>query len=969
MKTSYRAADAAPHPDFISVPAYAQGPRRASITRTAHGIAHITANDFESLGYAQGQVVRADNATTLLDCVERVRGERSARYGRHDKSGDNANLYSDIGYRALGYTNAAEAALARMSSHANALIDGFVEGFNHALPPSSGSLTAPQQRYLTRTDLACLLLALADEASGQRFIMALALAKPPCDTQEPNTSLTTVTDAFDLPLDIGSNAWAIGAERAVGAQAILLANPHLPLSGALRLYQVHLRIPGAFDVAGVSILGCLSVNMGFNRHVAWTHTVSSAERFVLYQVPLVPEAKTVQRWQGGTRPLQCKQISIDILGEALAYRHDLWSSIHGPVLHIPGHAEWTTQELVCLGNANADNPDVLDHWLAIGAAQSLDDLEHSFSRWRGTSWVNLLAVDAHGNTLYLDGSTIPSLPEAALSALQGEGLIADTRRRLGLVVLPGDKAAFACRAPCALPARQRPRRRTTDWIANFNNSYERVDWNNPLPAALPLFGKCGVPLSARARRGYQLTLEHQGRIDATTLERWACDQRVMLADLLLDELKDRKIVSRQADLSHIESDPHNAADAPVNLHAAIAILHQWNRHDELDAVGAPLFREFAQAYFGAGEEFATPFDANDPLRTPTGLSPARQSIDPALAALDTAVRQLRRQGFSAEASLRDMQFHRREDGSCRAVGGGPNLTGVLDVQQIGAETPAERLAQFQRGRKPMPSGLSTEGYPVNFGTCWLASIRFLDGIPYARSVLPYGQASDPTSIWYEDRHDDIIADALCFFPFLPEDVQRFSLAHTDLCVPRTLEPDHSPSQEYTMEDRIAVARTDTNGIPAHRHTIDIREDDLAGEPTRRLLELHLKGMQADSPADSVFALDLSGLQKPEITVWTAWRGDDIAGVCALKMLGADSAELKSMRTHPDHLRSGVAALLLEHVVTVASNRGVRRLSLETGSGTSFEPALALYRKRGFTNGPVFSDYVETGFNQFLHLTL
>ena len=150
---------------------------------------------------------------------------------------------------------------------------------------------------------------------------------------------------------------------------------------------------------------------------------------------------------------------------------------------------------------------------------------------------------------------------------------------------------------------------------------------------------------------------------------------------------------------------------------------------------------------------------------------------------------------------------------------------------------------------------------------------------------------------------------------------------------------------------------------------DIREDDLSSEQTQALLAIHLASMHANSPPGSVFALDLSGLMSPEITVWTAWRGDRVASVGALKMLGFDTAEIKSMRTHPDFLRQGAAAAILEHIISVARARGVLRLSLETGSGSAFEPALALYRRRGFLYGCVFSDYEKSDFNQFLHLEL
>jgi putative acetyltransferase len=150
---------------------------------------------------------------------------------------------------------------------------------------------------------------------------------------------------------------------------------------------------------------------------------------------------------------------------------------------------------------------------------------------------------------------------------------------------------------------------------------------------------------------------------------------------------------------------------------------------------------------------------------------------------------------------------------------------------------------------------------------------------------------------------------------------------------------------------------------------EIREEDLSSELARDLVRLHLEGMHAHSPPGSVFALDFSALQAPEVTVWAAWQADKIAGIGALKDLGGRIGELKSMRTHPEFLRRGVAAALLEHIIGAARVKGMQRLSLETGSGVYFEPALALYRRRGFIDGDEFADYQRSAFNQFLHLNL
>lgn len=141
-------------------------------------------------------------------------------------------------------------------------------------------------------------------------------------------------------------------------------------------------------------------------------------------------------------------------------------------------------------------------------------------------------------------------------------------------------------------------------------------------------------------------------------------------------------------------------------------------------------------------------------------------------------------------------------------------------------------------------------------------------------------------------------------------------------------------------------------------------DDLSGDAVRALLAFHLSGMHANSPACHVNALDLTGLLQPNVTVWSAWDG-----IGALKLIDADQAEVKSMRTHPDHLRRGVAAVLLEQIIAAARAAGVKRLSLETGRGDAFEPALVLYRRRDFIDGGPFAGYEANEFSQFLHLDL
>ena len=151
--------------------------------------------------------------------------------------------------------------------------------------------------------------------------------------------------------------------------------------------------------------------------------------------------------------------------------------------------------------------------------------------------------------------------------------------------------------------------------------------------------------------------------------------------------------------------------------------------------------------------------------------------------------------------------------------------------------------------------------------------------------------------------------------------------------------------------------------------IEVREATLDDRQVRALALDHVTQMRAGSPPGQAFALALTGLDDPAITLFGAWRGDELLGIGALKRLGAEGAEIKSMRTRADALRQGVARALLEAIIARARAEGIARLSLETGNGPTFEPALALYRARGFRNGEAFADYENTDFNQCLHLDL
>lgn len=149
----------------------------------------------------------------------------------------------------------------------------------------------------------------------------------------------------------------------------------------------------------------------------------------------------------------------------------------------------------------------------------------------------------------------------------------------------------------------------------------------------------------------------------------------------------------------------------------------------------------------------------------------------------------------------------------------------------------------------------------------------------------------------------------------------------------------------------------------------IRPDDVRGPEMTRLIREHLQSMHLHSPPESVHALGLEALRQPGITVWSAWDGPELLGCGALKELDPAHGEIKSMRTATPHMRKGVAAAMLAHLMDEARRRQYTRLSLETGSVAAFDPARALYARFGFEECGPFADYIADPYSVFMTRSL
>ena len=280
-----------------TTPAAASTPRAApahrydaTITRTGYGVPHIVADDWGSLGFGQGFAFAQDRACTLIDQVIKVRGERSKWFGPGE---DDANVNSDFAYRQLGLHDDAATRFGHQPQRITDMVAGYVAGFNAELGasgPVGWCAGQPWVQPITTTDLYAYLNDVLLIASSQQLIQPIATAQPPA----ADGTAAPATTAVDVTTSMGSNGWAIGSALSATGGGMLLANPHFPWEGESRLWESQLTLTtGELNVYGATISGVPGVLIGFNDHVAWTHTISAGYRMTLYSLDLVPGDPTI----------------------------------------------------------------------------------------------------------------------------------------------------------------------------------------------------------------------------------------------------------------------------------------------------------------------------------------------------------------------------------------------------------------------------------------------------------------------------------------------------------------------------------------------------------------------------------------------------------------------------------------------------------------------------------------------------
>lgn len=745
----------------------------AEVIRTSHGVAHITAADFGSLGYGEGYAAAQDHSCNIARGLAAARGELARHFG---PGRDGRNITADSVVRALRIPQQAEAALAQQDATNGAWLRGYSAGYNRFVSENNGAAAdswcadAAWVRPASAADFMARMVLLAQTLP--RMAAAIAAAQPPEEQSSAAIAparLEAAADAMALT-GFGSNAWALGSERTENGRGLLLANPHYPWYGGSRFWEKHLTIPGKLDVYGVHLLGAPGVAIGFNRGVAWTHTVSDSERVVLYQLDLVPGDPTRYFYDGEPRALEPRTVTVPVRGEdgsEASVERTLWFSHYGPVLTLPG-LPWGADTAFTARDANAGNTHLLSQWRAMNLAPDLDAFIDAHREWNAMPWVNTMATDPEGRALYLDNSTVGNLSAEAV-ALWRERLADDPRTaklyaERGMVLLDGSDSRFEwvedpdARVPATVPFDARPQLERRDYIFNANDSYWLTQPAAPLLGYSPLYGPVETARSLRTRMNIRLLEPDSrygyagpdGRFNRKEVQAALFSNRSLAAELLAGELLDA-----------CRDNPSVRIDGErVDLITACDALEEFNGRFDEDSAGAVLFREWLarfdyREHFDAGNLFAEPFDAARPVATPARLADpdlALENLARAMAVMDTAE-------LAPDATLGAAQAAYRGDRRI-PVHGGNRDEGVANLQvsaEPGAPLLPSDLGHPNATVDTTPVGdsrlLTTAGYPVVHGSSFILTLAFEEKGPVGEALLTYSQSGDPASPWFSDQTD------------------------------------------------------------------------------------------------------------------------------------------------------------------------------------------------------------------------
>lgn len=727
----------------------------AVIRYTEYGVPHIVAKDYANLGFGTGWAQAADQICTLADGFVTLRGERSRWFGSTaapdgSLSSASTNLSSDLYYRGVREAGTVEKLLAEPaprgpSRDAKDLMRGWAAGYNAWL--AQNRVTDPAcrgagwVRPVTRVDVAARGFALAVLGGQGRGADGITAAQPPTTATTAGTEVPDVRRAaaaarelFDTA-DMGSNAVAFSGASTANGRGLLLGNPHYPWQGGRRFWQVQQTIPGELDVQGGALLGTATVSIGHTARIAWSHTVATGVTLNLHQLTLDPADPTAYLVDGRPERMTRRSVTVAVRDGAPVTRTQWWTR-YGPVVTSLGAQvplPWTATTAYALNDPNAANLRAPDTALGFSRARDTAGVLAALRRTQGLPWVNTIASDSGGHTLFTQSQVLPRITDE---------LVQSCSTPLGRALYPSSGVAVldGSRGDCALgtdpdavqpgifgPARM-PVLKDAPYAENSNDSAWLANADRPLTGYERVFGTIGTQRSMRTRGAVEdvAGMAARGRLTVRDLQAQQFANRVPAGDLVAAD-------AARACAALPGGTATGSDGKAVDVGGACGVLGAWDRSMDSGSRGALFFDRFWRkltAAVPAAQLWKVPFSAADPVRTPNTLDTSVPGFARALA--DT-VTELEAAGIALDAQLETGQFVVR-DGRRIPVAGGTESLGVWNKVE-------------------MPWNAAAGGYTeVTTGSSYIQAVGWDGGrCPVARTLLTYSQSSNPNSPHYSDQ--------------------------------------------------------------------------------------------------------------------------------------------------------------------------------------------------------------------------
>lgn len=652
------------------------------IRRTVDGIPHLRAATWRELGLGVGYVQAQDALCTLAEAFVTYEGRRAwffgadARPARDSTFGRPSNLELDFFFR----TFADDAMLAQYRvqhpPELNQLVEGFAAGYNRFLAdararragPARACLRQPWLREITADDVHRRMYAAQVAAGYAHWISEIVRAAPAASQAHSAADAVHVQARLEQNVGsqpgLGSNVLAFGRKATGEEAAVLLGNPHWYWGGPDRFYQMHLNLPGRLDVAGVAFLGVPVIMIGFNKHVAWSHTVSAARRFGLFELMLDPADPTRYLVDGQSEAMAIREVAVDVRAEDGSSRRvmrKMYRTRFGPVIDLGARDPslgWSRSRALAIRDVNAENFRVFRNFLAWNQARSLDEFTAIQHREAAAPWVNTVAIgQGDGRVWYSDLGALPNVSDALREGCAAPVAKVFARLDAHTPLLDGSRSACDWPAdptavqPGAMPAAAQPGLLREDYVANMNDSYWLANASQPMEGFASVLGGERKALSLRGRLGHHIALEllrteaRSAQALGRRLMQAALSPRVHSAELLKNETLAKACTADAGEAAADRSDVRRACD----------ILRNWQNTADVGDRGALLWEALWRRLreLPSRTRYRVPFSSDAPLETPRGLAADDRQVAQALSA---AIQDLAAKGWTLDEPVGRRRF-------------------------------------------------------------------------------------------------------------------------------------------------------------------------------------------------------------------------------------------------------------------------------------------------------------------------